>query len=189
MRALKRTGPIDTPGDFARDVERYLNREAVLARPPSAAYRARKFVQRNRAAVLTAALVAGVLVAGTGVSVWQAVRATRAESQAAFDRDRAVQAEADAKVDRDRAVAEQVRAEEALKQGKLALRSFGTLIDEVQKQIGDNPNTQALKLKLLETALVGLDQVAKSDKEAAWQFGQSIAAGYIRIGQLFQQMG
>jgi serine/threonine protein kinase/tetratricopeptide (TPR) repeat protein len=191
MKALEkdRNRRYDSPADFARDVQRYLNREAILARPPSAAYRARKFVQRNRVAAFTAGLVAAAILVGTAVSVWQAVRATRAERQAAADRDRAVQAEADAKTDRDRAVAEQKRAEEALKQGALALRSFSTLIDEVQKQIGDNPNMQALKLKLLETALAGLDLVARNDKEAAWQLGQSLAAGYIRIGQLFQQMG
>ena len=75
-----------------------------------------------------------------------------------------------------------------LKQGKLALGSFGTLIDEVQKQIGDSPGTQPLKLKLLETALDGLDKVAKSDEDLRL-LGQSMAAAYMRIGQLFQQMG
>jgi serine/threonine protein kinase len=84
MKALEkdRNRRYDTPGSFAEDIERYLRREAILARPPSAAYRLRKFVQRNRAAVLTAAAVAAALLAGTAVATWQAVVATRANKDA-----------------------------------------------------------------------------------------------------------
>src|SRR5213078_3097873 len=76
----------------------------------------------------------------------------------------------------------QKNADEAMKQSKLALGSFGTLIDEVQKQIGDSPGTQDLKSKLLETALDGLDKVAKSDENSRL-LGQSMAAAYMKMGQ------
>jgi serine/threonine protein kinase/tetratricopeptide (TPR) repeat protein len=81
MKALEkdRNRRYDTPANFAQDIERYLSHEAVMARPPSRAYRLKKFAQRNRGAVLTAAAVALALLAGTGVSTWQAMRATRAE--------------------------------------------------------------------------------------------------------------
>ena len=58
----------------------------------------------------------------------------------------------------------------------------------MQKQIGDNPGTQDLKRKLLETALDGLEKVAKSD-ETSGLLGQSTAAAYMRMGQLFQEVG
>jgi eukaryotic-like serine/threonine-protein kinase len=84
MKALEkdRNRRYDTPGGFAEDVGRYLRNEAVVARPPSSAYRIRKFAQRNRGAVLTAAVVAGALLAGILVSTWQAMRARRAEAAA-----------------------------------------------------------------------------------------------------------
>src|SRR5262245_11272397 len=44
-----------TPGEFAADIERYLRRDLVMARPPSPAYRLRKFIQRNRGSVPTGA--------------------------------------------------------------------------------------------------------------------------------------
>jgi serine/threonine protein kinase len=49
MKALDkdRSRRYDTPGHFAEDVERYLRREAILARPPSALYKLKKFFQRN----------------------------------------------------------------------------------------------------------------------------------------------
>ena len=84
MKALEkdRNRRYETPGSFAEDIDRCLRHEAILARPPSRAYRLKKFARRNRAAVLTTAVVAGALLAGTAVSTWQALRATRAESAA-----------------------------------------------------------------------------------------------------------
>src|SRR6185436_15368763 len=62
-----------------RDIERYLDNEPVQARPPSTAYRLRKFTQRNKAAVAAGLLVAVSLLLGTVISTWQAIRATTAE--------------------------------------------------------------------------------------------------------------
>ena len=45
----------------------------IQARPPSKIYRLKKLVQRNRGAVVTAAVVALALLAGTAVSLWQAL--------------------------------------------------------------------------------------------------------------------
>ena len=49
---------------FADDVERYLNDQPISARPPSTAYRFGKFVQRNKARLIPAAIVASVLLVG-----------------------------------------------------------------------------------------------------------------------------
>jgi serine/threonine protein kinase len=84
MKALEkdRNRRYGTPAAFAEDVDRYLRQEAILARPPSAAYRLMKFVQRNRAAVVALAAVAAALLLGTTVAIWQAVVATRAQHDA-----------------------------------------------------------------------------------------------------------
>src|SRR5215471_5671211 len=52
MKALEkdRTRRYDTASGMATDVERFLQNEPVLARPPSQLYRLRKFARRNRAA-------------------------------------------------------------------------------------------------------------------------------------------
>jgi serine/threonine protein kinase len=90
MKALDkdRNRRYETPGNFAEDIERYLRREAIRARPPSTAYKLKKTAQRNRVAVITVAMVALSLFAGTVVATWQAVRARRAEQEA--QRQRAV---------------------------------------------------------------------------------------------------
>jgi serine/threonine protein kinase/tetratricopeptide (TPR) repeat protein len=84
MKALEkdRTRRYDTPASIAQDIERFLRREAIRARPPSAAYKLRKFAQRNRAAVLMGSVIAAVLLVGAGVATWQAIIATRAKQNA-----------------------------------------------------------------------------------------------------------
>jgi serine/threonine protein kinase len=68
----------DAAGAFAADVQRYLRDEPVLAGPPSARYRLRKFLRRNRRAVLAAAVFLALALAGLTISaalIWQANRA------------------------------------------------------------------------------------------------------------------
>jgi len=83
MKCLEkdRTRRYETASGLARDVERYLRDEAVEACPPSAWYRFGKLARRNKVALTTAAIVAAALVLGTAVSLWQTVRATRAEAR------------------------------------------------------------------------------------------------------------
>ncbi len=102
MKALEkdRSRRYETASGMARDVERYLADEAVEACPPSASYRLRKFARKHRAVLATASAFAAVLVLGTIVSAWQAVRARQAERIARVERDRAVVAEHVADVSR-----------------------------------------------------------------------------------------
>ena len=84
MKALEkdRTRRYETANDFARDIQRYLNDEAVEACPPSTVYRLRKFVRRNQIAVVATAAVSLALILGAGIATGQAIRATRAEKLA-----------------------------------------------------------------------------------------------------------
>jgi WD40 repeat protein len=103
MKALEkdRKRRYETASAFAADVRRFLGQQPIEARPPSAAYRFRKFAQRNKVALTTAGLVALALVAGTAVSTWQAIRATGAERQANAERDAARLSEQEAKLARE----------------------------------------------------------------------------------------
>lgn len=75
--------------DLAADLGRYLQNEPVLARPPSVIYAFRKFAARHRAVFTTVSVAMSALLIATGVSTWQAVRATRAERLSLQDRERA----------------------------------------------------------------------------------------------------
>jgi tetratricopeptide (TPR) repeat protein/serine/threonine protein kinase len=62
----------ETANGFAMDVQRYLADEPVLACPPSAGYRFRKFARRNKGTLVTAALLGAMLLVVAGSFGWVA---------------------------------------------------------------------------------------------------------------------
>jgi eukaryotic-like serine/threonine-protein kinase len=84
LKALEkdRVRRYDSCSALAMDLRRYLNQEPVLAVPPSFAYRAGKFVRRNRVAVAGACAVALMLVALAVSMTWEAVRIARERDRA-----------------------------------------------------------------------------------------------------------
>jgi eukaryotic-like serine/threonine-protein kinase len=111
MKALEkdRSRRYDTASGLAADIGRYLSGETVVAAPPGAAYRFKKFVRRHRGPVAAGGAVAAALLLGMIGFAWQAkaaraqrdlaVVAQRAEAEqrrtADEQRDRAVAAEAE----------------------------------------------------------------------------------------------
>lgn len=79
LKALEkdRTRRYGSASDFAADIGRYLNNEAVLAVPPSAAYRAGKFARRYRGPLVTACAFILVLIVAASISIRQSLRANR----------------------------------------------------------------------------------------------------------------
>jgi serine/threonine protein kinase len=115
MKALEkeRGRRYDTANSLATDLERYLRDEPVTACPPSAGYRLKKFLCRNKAPVLAAALVVLALLGGiVGTTLGlvhaqnEALAANRAreDETAAHEREKAAHArEKDARAQADAA--------------------------------------------------------------------------------------
>ncbi len=79
MKALEkdRSRRYETANAFAGDVQRYLADEPVQACPPSAAYRLRKFVRRNKGPALATLLIFLALIAGVSGTTWGLIRANQ----------------------------------------------------------------------------------------------------------------
>jgi WD40 repeat protein len=88
MKALEkdRARRYESASALALDLQRYLADEPVAAGPPSAGYRLRKFVRRNRGPVLAAGLLLLALVAGVVGTGWGLVEAVRARKDEADQR-------------------------------------------------------------------------------------------------------
>src|SRR5262249_34990066 len=129
---------------LAQDVQRYLADEPVAACPPSAGYRFGKFVRRNRVAVLTAAAVLFVLVAGVAGTTFGLIRAEhrRAEAEQARSEEAAQRLIADA---------ERKRAEEAERQTMADYRA-GT-DQAVELLISSKPDLGPREKEYLENTL------------------------------------
>lgn len=84
MRALapdpaRRYGSAEALAD---DVQRHLDGRPVMARPDGFGYRLSRWIQRNRLASAGLLLAMFAMLAGTGISLWQAQRATEEAQRA-----------------------------------------------------------------------------------------------------------
>ena len=84
MKCLEkdRTRRYATANGLGGDVQRYLNQEPVVARPPSNLYRLQKLIRRNKLAFAAGSAVAAALVLGLCVSTWLLFREKAAHKQA-----------------------------------------------------------------------------------------------------------
>ncbi|HVR74133.1 MAG TPA: serine/threonine-protein kinase [Planctomycetota bacterium] len=151
MRCLEkdRGRRYETANDVAMDLRRHLKSEPVLACPPSAAYRFRKFARRNRAA-LAAALAFGLVVlltvAGLAIS-------NRLVSREKEEKDVALQ----------RAVEEKGRADRNLSRAREAVKEY--LLKTSENPLLQSGDFQGLRKDLLETAIPFYEEFVRQDQQ------------------------
>ncbi len=88
MKAMEkdRTRRYQTASDLAADIGRHLRHEPVVAGPPSAVYRARKFIRRHRLGVLAGTIVGVGLLIGFSLAMAGLIQATQARTGEAEQR-------------------------------------------------------------------------------------------------------
>ncbi len=84
MKTLEkdRSRRYESANGLAMDLQRFLQNEPVVARPPSSAYRLGKLVRRHRAAFAAGTAVLLALTAGLGVSTWLFLKERAARKEA-----------------------------------------------------------------------------------------------------------
>ncbi|MEM7455103.1 MAG: serine/threonine-protein kinase [Planctomycetota bacterium] len=141
----------ESASGFARDIERFLGQEPVLAGPQTGAYRWKKFCQRNRALVTAACVVLLAIAGGVAALVYGLSNANH-QREIAEAQTQLAQAER-MKADRQKTIAED-EAEEA--------RIVASFLESVVG--GANPSTgNSLEYSLrehLDEVAASLDQLA-----------------------------
>jgi hypothetical protein len=84
MKGLEknRSRRYETANALAMDIQRHLNNEPVVARPPSRLYRFQKLVRRNRAVFIATGAVALALIVGLGAVTWSFMNERSARQRA-----------------------------------------------------------------------------------------------------------
>jgi tetratricopeptide (TPR) repeat protein len=183
-----------SPSEFAADIGRYLRHEAVLAVPPSVAYRARKFARRYRAALATACAFALVLITAAVVSIGQSIRANRqaAVAQAVNDflqndllaqASAATQSGSSAKPDRDLKVRTALDRAAARIGGKFAGQP------EVEAAIRDTMGQTYTDLGLYPEARTQLEQALDLHRRALGAKNPKILKTMSRLGRIAMLQG
>jgi serine/threonine protein kinase len=163
MKALakERRRRYDSAGAFALDIERFLNHEPVSAGPPTAVYRLRKFIRRNRLQVVAASLVLLALVAGIVGTTLGLVEASRQGKEA---EKRLSQVEKS--IDILGSVFKDLDPAKADEEDKPLLARLGERLDQATAQIeGDaigDPLSVARMQKILGTSQLGLGNPKKA---------------------------
>ena len=165
MKCLEkdRTRRYETANGVAMDVQRYLNNEPVVARPPSSWYRFQKLVRRNKVVVVATGAVALALVLGLGVSLDLFVQARRALQRAVA----AEREQARLRVQAEESLAREVKLRQEAEVGE-KLSAAGRLLSEGQ----------------FEAAEKALDQIPLSPASATML--SSIGLMHVRRGEWHQ---
>jgi serine/threonine protein kinase/tetratricopeptide (TPR) repeat protein len=161
MRCLEkdRARRYETADSLAHDLQRYLQHEPVTACPPSAAYRLRKFVRRNRLAVGAAATVVAALFFGLGFSIW------------AYFQEKAARREAQLQATKSDQITSFLQTMLGGARPSVALGRDNTLLrdmmDKTAARLGHDlagqPEVEARLRSTLGTAYLGLNETAKAE--------------------------
>jgi len=180
--------------EFAADIKRCLNHEAVLAVPPSLGYRARKFARRYRVVLATASAFALVLAVGAVVSIRQSVRANREAAMAEavndfLQNDLLAQAGASAqsgpntKSDRD------LKVRTALDRAAERIEGKFTKQPEVEASIRDTMGWTYVDLGLYAEARKQLERAQELHRRAQGAEGVETLKSTARLGWVALQQG
>jgi eukaryotic-like serine/threonine-protein kinase len=180
MKSLEkdRARRYETANGFAMDIQRYLAGEPVLAVPPSARYRLRKFVRKHRVGLTTAAAIAILLVAGVTAAVAVQIRANR-ELAGKNDELAAKNTElAD----------EQAKVEKRFELARKAIANLHTGVSE--DLLLKNDQFKELRTQLLKEAAdfyADLEQLLEGQTDAKSR--RLLADGYFQLAQLTGNIG
>jgi serine/threonine protein kinase len=140
MKTLEkdRTRRYETANELARDIERHLGNEPVVAGPPSKVYRLRKFIRRNRTLVTSSAVVLAVLVVGIVVSTIFGIGQARARAEAERAREEAERARDDAEF------------HAGIKDGMMASFQMGLFTQGVDATVGEIVDAMAKSMDMVQ---------------------------------------
>lgn len=150
--------------DFGADLQRWLDDKPIYARPVGRIARTWRWCRRNpKLATMTGLAMSALLALAVGGAT-AAMVVNRAYQRAEKSR---IQAESDY---------------------ELAIKSFITLVDGVQKQMGNQPGLLPLKRKLLETAADGLKQTIHDPTDTS-KTDDMVSLAHLSLGNVLIDLG
>jgi serine/threonine protein kinase/tetratricopeptide (TPR) repeat protein len=187
MKALEkdRTRRYETANGLAMDIERHLNNEPVLARPPSQAYRFQKLVRRNKLAFAAGGMVAAALIFGLGLSTWSFVREKAARA-------RAVAAEQTQSRLRQAAETAEAAARTAAARSSEVAQFLEEMLSSIDPSVAQGQDTTLLR-KILDRTVERLGKELKDQPGVEAELRNTIGEVYRAIGEpekavaMFQQ--
>ncbi len=152
---------------LAEDIQRHNQGLPVLARPDTASYRMRKFIQRNKGGVIAAAVIALLLAAVSIASTWGFI-----EVKQARDIEEAARIQAQE---------ESERAERRFGESRKLARTF---MFDFYRAIYNLDGSLPARELIIETAVDYLEGVSRELGDDDVELMRELATGYDRIGDI-----
>jgi serine/threonine protein kinase/tetratricopeptide (TPR) repeat protein len=167
MKCLEkdRTRRYETANGLAMDLQRHLDDEPVIARPPSTAYRFQKLIRRHKLAFAATSAITAALVLGLGISTWMFFK----EKQA---RQRAVTAEQEQARLRRQAEAEAAKSEQVSRFLQDTLRNIASM----------TLRDRAILHNILDTTAARIGTELKQQPEVEAKLSWVIGNTYFELG-------
>jgi tetratricopeptide (TPR) repeat protein len=190
MKALakERDRRYETASGLARDVERFLNHEPVLAGPPGAWYRVKKLARRRRGPLLASSCVALALLGGVASVVAVQVRANR-ELEAKNAELTAEKATVEAR--NQQLADEQAKVLARERQAIDAVKRFGDAL-ATEPELRNNPALDGLRKRLLKEPLAffrDLRDRLQADNDTRPESLARLAQASFDLGKLTDAIG
>ncbi len=188
MKTLEkeRSRRYETANGLARDIERFLNDEAVEACPPSTAYRLKKFLRKHKGKAIAAGAVLLALVLGIIGTGWGLVRAEAAKAAANRSAEQAIASE-----EKTRAALEQetVARQRAQAAEARTLASYRDSTDDaIQELIASKEELGYKERTYLQKTLKRWQAFA--DEQADDALGRNYRAeGHFRVASIWKHLG
>ena len=144
---------------LAEDLRAYLAGQPLVAGPESTAYRARKFLARNRLAAIAASIILLSILAGLAGTAFGLVRAQQHAREEAAAR---------------------AKAEDRLKDVR---RLANSLLFDLNSDIERLPGSTGVRKRLVDIGLSYLDKLAREDSSDPALFAE-LASGYYRLAEV-----
>ncbi len=194
LKSLEKELPkrYQSAGEFADELQRFLDGTPIIARPITSTERLRKWCKRNPKIATLGALAASlamiVMIGGpsTAAVIWGQKQEVVAAKELAVEKAKEAAENEEIAVEA-KGVAE-VNAEAAAVQEKNALDALRSMTFVVQKKMSGQTNLVDLREELIQTVRNGLARMEKNENNARVQ--DMISAGiYVRLGDINMEIG
>jgi serine/threonine-protein kinase len=171
--------------EFGDDLRRFLAGEPIRARPAGPVERGWRWCRRNPRVAALGSVVGALLLLLVGGSVVATLWISAARNQA--DRDR-IAAEQSAAAARHAETEARANADAASAYFAHAIEAFQALYDGADNRLRGRPDADDLRRELLQTAVKGVEGVARRNAEKP-ATGRGMVLAHLRLGNLFFRLG
>jgi eukaryotic-like serine/threonine-protein kinase len=183
MKCLEkdRSRRYETASGLARDIQRHVNNEPIVARPPSNLYRFQKMVRRNKLGFAAGAAIAASLIIGLSTSTWLFIKEKSAYNRAVAAEQQEFKLRSDEQKLRAQAQGEEAKAKTAAAKSEQVAEFMKAMLNGVGPSVALGRDTTMLR-EILDKTAERLTKDLKDQPEVEAELRSTLGGVYLELG-------